>query len=60
MVEESSQSAALQATATPLLAPVGGVPKVVESESEFENALAQLAQGSGPFALDTERASGYK
>jgi ribonuclease D len=60
MVEESSQSAAVQATATPLLAPVGGVPKVVESESEFENALAQLAQGSGPFALDTERASGYK
>lgn len=60
MVEETSQSAAVQATATPLLAPVGGVPKVVESESEFENALAQLAQGSGPFALDTERASGYK
>ena len=60
MVEDSSQSAAVQATATPLLAPVGGVPKVVESESEFENALAQLAQGSGPFALDTERASGYK
>ena len=60
MVEESSQSAAVQATAIPLLAPVGGVPKVVESESEFENALAQLAQGSGPFALDTERTSGYK
>ncbi len=60
MVEESSQSAAVQATAIPLLAPVGGVPKVVESESEFENALAHLAQGSGPFALDTERASGYK
>lgn len=60
MVEETSQSAAVQATATPLLAPVGGVPKVVESESEFENALAHLAQGSGPFALDTERASGYK
>ena len=60
MVEETSQSAAVQATATPLLAPVGGVPKVVESESEFENALTQLAQGSGPFALDTERASGYK
>ena len=60
MVEESSQSAAVQATAIPLLAPVGGVPKVVESESEFENVLAQLAQGSGPFALDTERASGYK
>jgi len=60
MVVESSQSAAVQATAIPLLAPVGGVPKVVESESEFENALAQLAQGSGPFALDTERASGYK
>ena len=60
MVVESSQSAAVQATAIPLLAPVGGVPKVVESESEFENALTQLAQGSGPFALDTERASGYK
>jgi ribonuclease D len=47
-------------TATPLLAPAAGTPAVIESEEYFKLALLELAKGSGPFAVDAERASGYK
>ncbi|MGI9131361.1 MAG: HRDC domain-containing protein [Candidatus Nanopelagicaceae bacterium] len=46
--------------AEPLLAPVGGVPKLVESSQELGEVLAQLKSGNGPIAIDAERASGYK
>ncbi len=44
----------------PLLAPYNGIPKLVENESELEKALTQLLNGSGPIAIDAERASGYR
>jgi ribonuclease D len=47
-------------TATPLLAPAAGTPAVIETEASFKLALAELAKGTGPFAVDAERASGYK
>ena len=47
-------------TATPLLAPAAGTPAVIESEESFKAALVELAKGAGPFAVDAERASGYK
>ena len=56
-VEENSTPAP---TAIALLAPENGVPQIVDSESLFERALADLAKGSGPFAIDAERASGFK
>ena len=43
-----------------LTAPYEGLPHVIETDSQFEAALKELAQGSGPFAVDAERASGYK
>jgi ribonuclease D len=46
--------------AVPLLAPADGVPGVIDTSDKFEAALAELAKGSGPFAVDAERASGYK
>jgi ribonuclease D len=63
MVEENSvsvESATPVATATPLLAPANGIPPVVDNDQRFESALNQLAAGQGPFAVDAERASGYK
>ena len=45
---------------TPLLTPEGGLPKVIDTENEFRDALEKLAAGTGPFALDAERASGYR
>ncbi len=56
-----SQSEITPATpATAMLSPIGGTPAVVATEADFESALKELAAGSGPFAVDAERASGYK
>jgi len=46
--------------ATPLLEPLGGVPELVTSTSVFEAAIAEIISGSGPIAIDAERASGYR
>ncbi|CAB4667624.1 MAG: ribonuclease D [Actinobacteria bacterium] len=46
--------------ATPLLQPEGGTPPLITTETAFEEAIAQLESGVGPFAIDAERASGYK
>ena len=46
--------------ATPLLAPASGIPTLVDTEELFELALNELSRGSGPFAVDAERASGFK
>ncbi|MET4164234.1 MULTISPECIES: HRDC domain-containing protein [Gordonia] len=45
---------------TPLLQPADGVPPVLATAAEFADAAAALAAGSGPIAIDTERASGYR
>ena len=46
--------------AIPLLQPSAGTPEIIETEQAFKTALDQLAQGSGPFAIDAERASGFR
>ena len=45
---------------TPLITPRHGVPAVISNESDFEKLIAQLLNGSGPIAIDAERASGYR
>ncbi|WP_240372246.1 HRDC domain-containing protein [Brevibacterium zhoupengii] len=48
-------------TELPLLAtPANGVPPLVDTPAEFTSACADLAQGSGPIAIDAERASGIR
>lgn len=48
-------------TELPLLAtPAHGVPPLVDSEAEFSAACDELAHGSGPIAIDAERASGIR
>jgi ribonuclease D len=46
--------------AIPLLQPSAGTPEIIDTEDAFRVALDQLAQGSGPFAVDAERASGFR
>lgn len=46
--------------ATPLLHPADGVPEVSVSAEDIAKAAAQLSQGTGPFAVDAERASGFR
>lgn len=46
--------------AEPLLAPIGGVPALIETSEDLGEVFSQLKSGSGPIAIDAERASGYK
>jgi ribonuclease D len=46
---------------SPLLSePRDGVPPVIDTLADLEAATAALAAGSGPVAVDAERASGYR
>jgi len=47
-------------SATPLLTPREGVPPVIETAHALREAAAALASGTGPVAVDAERASGYR
>ena len=40
--------------------PTGGTPPAVDNGADLATAVARLAHGSGPIAIDAERASGYR
>ncbi|WP_206518231.1 ribonuclease D [Rhodococcus sp. X156] len=52
--------AALVPSAVPLLTPADGVPDLVTSAGALTAVAEQLAAGTGPVALDAERASGFR
>lgn len=43
-----------------LLEPRDGLPEVVSTEEALDRAILALAHGSGPVAVDAERASGFR
>ncbi|MFJ3892486.1 HRDC domain-containing protein [Streptomyces sp. NPDC090083] len=44
----------------PLLEPREGIPPVIADEESLAEAIAAFAAGTGPLAVDAERASGYR
>jgi ribonuclease D len=50
----------LDVVAELLTAPYEGLPELINTPELFDQMLAMLASGNGPFAIDAERASGYK
>ena len=44
----------------PLTAPRDGTPDPVTTPADLSRAIARLAAGTGPIAVDAERASGYR
>ncbi|WFE34444.1 ribonuclease D [Micromonospora sp. WMMD975] len=46
--------------AVPLTAPRDGTPTPVATSTELDEVVARFAAGTGPVALDAERASGYR
>ena len=44
----------------PLLVPSQGTPPVIDTVPLLIDAIAQLARGTGAFAVDAERASGFR
>lgn len=51
---------AAERAATPLLEPRDGLPDPVAEPEPLAAAVARLAAGTGPVAIDAERASGYR
>ena len=49
-----------QSGPVPLLEPRDGLPPVTETDKALDDVIARLAQGTGPVAVDAERASGYR
>src|SRR3954470_3334867 len=47
-------------TVVPLLEPRDGVPAPVATAPALEETIVRFAAGSGPVAVDAERASGYR
>ena len=44
----------------PLVEPAGGVPPVITTADELADVVAAFGAGTGPVAVDAERASGYR
>jgi ribonuclease D len=60
MADPEEAAAESEPEATPLLAPRDGVPELSVSSSEIARAAELLVSGEGPFAVDAERASGFR
>jgi ribonuclease D len=54
------ETAPPESTAIPLLEPREGVPDVVAGPTALAQMVATFAAGTGPVAIDAERASGYR
>ncbi len=46
--------------ALPLLSPAAGTPEVIATDAALIDAITELRKGNGPFAVDAERASGFR
>ncbi len=55
-----SDEVAPERVVTPLLEPRDGVPPVIVTPHQLRAAAEALAAGTGPVAIDAERASGYR
>ncbi|MFF5246206.1 HRDC domain-containing protein [Streptosporangium sp. NPDC000095] len=49
-----------ETTVVPLLEPREGIPPVVEDPAALARVVRAFAEGTGPVAVDAERASGYR
>ncbi len=58
--QEASSPAEKEVPLAPLLTLRDGLPAVVTTDLELAKVCSELAAGSGPTAIDAERASGYR
>jgi ribonuclease D len=59
-VTDAAEAIAVETTPVPLLEPREGLPPVVADQAGLAEVLAAFAAGTGPVAVDAERASGYR
>jgi ribonuclease D len=59
-VDQDAADDELKREVIDLLEPREGLPPVIVTAAELADAIARLAAGTGPLAVDAERASGYR
>ena len=59
-LDQLAEQAPVEQEDKPLLTLRDGLPPVIETEPALRDYCAALAAGSGPVAIDAERASGYR
>jgi ribonuclease D len=57
---EAEQIEAGEPTPVPPLELRDGLPRVIETQADLDRVVRDLMAGTGPIAIDTERASGYR
>lgn len=57
---DAAEDAQTSRRAAPLLELREGLPPVVDTEAALQEAVQAFARGTGPVAIDAERASGYR
>ncbi|MGW5359642.1 HRDC domain-containing protein [Actinopolymorpha pittospori] len=60
MTKSAPSSGPTKGASVPLLAPNDGLPPVIETPEALAAAVEAFAAGTGPVAVDAERASGYR
>jgi ribonuclease D len=60
LATDDATAGAEQRPVVDLLEPSEGLPEVVSAAADLAAAIERLAAGSGPLAVDAERASGYR
>ncbi|MBN6054447.1 ribonuclease D [Nonomuraea sp. RK-328] len=59
-VESGGVATGAERPVVPLLEPREGIPPVVSDAATLDEVVAAFARGTGPVAVDAERASGYR
>src|SRR4051794_2759449 len=60
MTQRAEAEPSTEGPAAPFLEPRDGVPAPLVTVPELERAVAAFVAGTGPVAIDAERASGYR
>jgi len=58
--EDSETLTVAEVAPIPLLTLRDGLPEITETQAQLADVVRRVAAGSGPIALDAERASGYR
>ena len=58
--EEAVEEPAEPTPPPPLLTLRDGLPEITETEAQLADVISRMAAGTGPIAIDAERASGYR
>ena len=58
--ESTTETPVEETPPPPLLTLRDGLPEITETDAQLADVISRMAAGTGPIAIDAERASGYR